>query len=279
MDHDLAEIGTPEAAPRSELVQSLSRGLAIIRAFDRERPSMTLSQVAARTAVSRAVARRFLHTLANDGYVSTDGKYFRLTPKVLDLGYAYLSSLDLWEVAQPIMQEVVAATGESCSASVLDGTDIVYVARVAAGRIMQVGLSIGSRLPAFCASMGRVLLASLPPDKLAAFFRVAELKPRTPRTIVTEAALRQELRRVAAQGWAMVDEELETGLRSLSVPVRGRSGQVIAAINVSCHREVVTGDFGVGCSFATLPAAARGRTARPVCTCRDRPRWCRRVPG
>jgi len=148
MDRDVAEIDTAEAAPRSELVQSLSRGLAIIRAFDRERPSMTLSQVAVRTGVSRAVARRFLHTLVNDGYVGTDGKYFRLTPKVLDLGFAYLSSLDLWEVAQPIMQEVVAATGESCSASVLDGTDIVYVARVAAGRIMQIGLSIGSRLPA-----------------------------------------------------------------------------------------------------------------------------------
>ena len=256
MDSDLAEIETAEAAPRSELVQSLSRGLAIIRAFDRERPSMTLSQVAVRTGVSRAVARRFLHTLANDGYVSTDGKYFRLTPKVLDLGYAYLSSLDLWEVAQPIMQQVVAATGESCSASVLDGTDIVYVARVAAGRIMQIGLSIGSRLPAYCASMGRVLLASLPPEKLAAFFRMAELTPRTPRTIVTEAALRLELCRVAAQGWAMVDEELEAGLRSLSVPVRGRSGQVIAAMNVSCHASSATPEQTLKKCLPVLQAAA-----------------------
>ena len=228
------------SATRSELVQSLSRGLAIIRAFDRERPSMTLSQVAARTGVSRAVARRFLHTLANDGYVTTDGKFFRLTPKVLDLGFAYLSSLDLSQVAQPVMQEVVAATGESCSASVLDGTDIVYVARVAAGRIMQVGLSVGSRLPAFCSSMGRVLLAALPPERLAGFFRVVRMTPYTPRTITGEAALRQELCRVAAQGWAMVNEELETGLRSLSVPVRGRSGQVIAAMNVSCHASAAT---------------------------------------
>lgn len=257
MPNDLAGID-PEAPglPRSELVQSLSRGLAIIRAFDRERPSMTLSQVAARTAVSRAVARRFLHTLASDGYVSTDGKYFRLTPKVLDLGYAYLSSLDLSQVAQPIMQEVVAATGESCSASVLDGTDIVYVARVAAGRIMQVGLSIGSRLPAFCSSMGRVLLASLPPEKLSRFFAVVKMRPYTPRTIVTEAALRQELRRVAAQGWAMVDEELETGLRSLSVPVRGRSGQVIAALNVSCHASAATPEQTVARCLPVLRAAA-----------------------
>jgi IclR family pca regulon transcriptional regulator len=253
MDSDIADI---DAAPRSELVQSLSRGLAIIRAFDRERPSMTLSQVAARTGVSRAVARRFLHTLANDGYVGSDGKYFRLTPKVLDLGYAYLSSLDLWEVAQPIMQEVVAATGESCSASVLDGTDIVYVARVAAGRIMQVGLSIGSRLPAFCSSMGRVLLAAQPPDRLAAFFRVADLTPKTPRTIATEPALRQELCRVAAQGYAMVDEELEMGLRSLSVPVRGRSGQVIAAINVSCHASAATAEQTLERCLPVLRTAA-----------------------
>ncbi len=256
MDADLADLDAIEAVPRSELVQSLSRGLAIIRAFDRERPSMTLSQVAVRTGVSRAVARRFLHTLANDGYVSTDGKYFRLTPKVLDLGYAYLSSLDLWEVAQPIMQDVVAATGESCSASVLDGTDIVYVARVAAGRIMQVGLSIGRRLPAVCSSMGLVLLAAQPPDRLAAFFRVADLSPRTPRTLTTEAAIRQELCRVAAQGWAMVDEELETGLRSLSVPVRGRSGQVIAALNVSCHASSMTPEQTLAKCLPVLRAAA-----------------------
>ena len=260
MPGELADIDPPAleapGVPRSELVQSLSRGLAIIRAFNRERPSMTLSQVAARTAVSRAVARRFLHTLANDGYVSTDGKYFRLTPKVLDLGYAYLSSLDLWEVAQPIMQEVVAATGESCSASVLDGTDIVYVARVAAGRIMQVGLSIGSRLPAFCSSMGRVLLAAQPPDRLATFFATVRMRAYTPRTIVTEPALRQELSRVAAQGWAMVDEELETGLRSLSVPVRGRSGQVIAAMNVSCHASAATPGQTLERCLPVLQAAA-----------------------
>jgi len=256
MDSDVGDTDPNGAAQRSELVQSLSRGLAIIRSFDRDRPSMTLSQVGARTGVSRAVARRFLHTLANDGYVSTDGKYFRLTPKVLDLGYAYLSSLDLWELAQPIMQQVVAATGESCSASVLDGTDIVYVSRVAAGRIMQVALSIGSRLPAFCSAMGRVLLASLPPDKLAAFFAIADLSPRTPRTITTEAALRQELLRVAAQGWALVDEELETGLRSLSVPVRGRSGQVIAAINVSCHANATTPEQTLAKCLPVLQVAA-----------------------
>jgi IclR family pca regulon transcriptional regulator len=262
MDIIAGDRDATEAPARSELVQSLSRGLAIIRAFDRDRPSMTLSQVAVRTGVSRAVARRFLHTLVHDGYVSTDGKYFRLTPKVLDLGYAYLSSLDLWELAQPIMQQVVAATGESCSASVLDGTDIVYVARVAAGRIMQVGLSIGSRLPAFCSSMGRVLLAALTPEKLAAFFAIADLSPRTARTIATEAALRQELQRVAAQGWALVDEELEAGLRSLSVPIRGRSGQVIAAINVSCHANASTPEQTLATCLPVLQAAAAQLSAR-----------------
>jgi IclR family transcriptional regulator, pca regulon regulatory protein len=245
LDHADAEPAEREHAsdtvvPRTELVQSLSRGLAIICAFDRTAPSMTLSQVAARTGVSRAVARRFLHTLASDGYVSTDGKYFRLTPRVLDLGFAYLSSLNVWDVAQPIMQEVVASTGESCSASVLDGTEIVYVARVAAGRIMQVGLGIGSRLPAYCSSMGRVLLAAVNPEQLETFFRDVTLRAYTPRTIITESALRQELCRVAAQGWSLVDEELETGLRSLSVPIRRRSGQVIAAMNVSCHASAAT---------------------------------------
>ncbi len=256
-NHSAAEADLSEpGVPRSELVQSLSRGLAIIRAFDRDAASMTLSQVAARTGVSRAVARRFLHTLAHDGYVSTDGKYFRLTPRVLDLGFAYLSSLNIWDVAQPIMQEVVTSTGESCSASVLDGTEIVYVARVAAGRIMQVGLGIGSRLPAFCSSMGRVLLAACAPEQLDCFFRDAVLKPYTPRTIVQESTLRQELARVAQLGWAMVDEELETGLRSLSVPIRRRSGQVIAAMNVSCHAGACPADQTVAKCLPVLQAAA-----------------------
>jgi IclR family pca regulon transcriptional regulator len=253
---DDALLTDPADAPRSELVQSLSRGLAIIRAFDRHAPNQTLSQVAARTGVSRAVARRFLHTLAADGYVSTDGKYFRLTPRVLDLGFAYLSSLNIWDVAQPIMQEVVTATGESCSASVLDGQEIVYVARVAAGRIMQVGLSIGSRLPANCSSMGRVLLAALPPEQLDAFLANAELKQYTPKTITTTDALRKELLKVAAQGWAMVDEELESGLRSLSVLVRRRSGQVIAAMNVSCHAGGATPEQTLARCLPVLQCAA-----------------------
>lgn len=255
-DSSGAERQDDAGVPRSELVQSLSRGLAIIRAFDASAPSMTLSQVAVRTGVSRAVARRFLHTLAADGYVSTDGKHFRLTPRVLDLGFAYLSSLNIWDVAQPIMQEVVGATGESCSASVLDGTEIVYVARVAAGRIMQVGLGIGSRLPAFCSSMGRVLLSAAAPEQIDAFFRAASIRAYTPRTLVQEAALRQELCRVAAQGYSLVDEELEVGLRSLSVPIRRRSGQVVAAMNISCHAAAATPEQTVAKCLPVLQAAA-----------------------
>jgi IclR family pca regulon transcriptional regulator len=243
-------------ASRSERVQSLTRGLAIIRAFDRDRPSMTLSQVAARTQLSRAVARRFLHTLAAENYVVTDGRYFRLTPKVLDLGYAYLSALDLWDVGQPVLHQVAARTGQSCSASVLDGTDIVYVARVAAARIMKVALNVGSRLPAFCSSMGRVLLAAQPPERLARFFAEAKLLPRTPRTVVCEHALRQELARVSAQGFALVDEELESGLRSLSVPVHGRGGDVIAAINVSCHAGGEPAEHTLARCLPVLQAAA-----------------------
>lgn len=141
--------------------------------------------------------------------------------------------MDVWGVAQPIMEEVVARTGESCSASMLDGDDIVYVARVAAGRIMQVGLSVGSRLPAYCSSMGRVLLAALPPDALDAYF-ASPRKALTARTITGEAELRAAIAQVRACGWSLVDEELEIGLRSLAVPLHRRSGQVIAAMNISC---------------------------------------------
>lgn len=250
-------------APRAELVQSLSRGLAIMRAFERMQPSLTLSQVARRTGLSRAVVRRFLHTLAHDGYVMTDGKYFRLTPKVLDLGFAYLSSLDIWQVAQPVMQEVVVATGESCSASVLDGTDIVYVARVAAGQIMQVGLSVGSRLPAFCSAMGRVLLGGLDANRLAALFANAELRRFTDRTVTDPHALQAIVAQVRAQGYALVDEELELGLRSLAVPIRRGSGELAAAMNISAHVSRRRVEEMLSCGLPVLQDAAR-RIARSL---------------
>ena len=156
--------GAPAAS--DQYVQSLARGLAVIRAFDTEHPKMTLTEVAARTELTRATARRFLHTLVELGYVRTDGKIFALTAKVLQLGYAYLSGLSLPQLAQPHLEELSLELGESTSAAVLEGTDIAYIARVSTRRIMTVGITVGTRFPAYATSMGRVLLAALPPAKL-----------------------------------------------------------------------------------------------------------------
>lgn len=246
----------PDRQPRTERVQSLSRGLAVIRAFERHAQSMTLTEVAERAGLPRAVARRFLLTLVQDGYASTDGRRFRLTPKILDLGFAFLTSMDIAELAQPAVAEVAAATQESCSASMLDGTDIIYVARVAGGRIMQIGLNVGSRLPAFCTSMGRVLLAHLPAQERDAFFRAAHLVALTPRTVTDEPALRSTLDDVRRQGWALVDEELEPGLRSISVPIMRRSGTVVAAMTVCTHASRRSLDEMVGVCLPPLREAA-----------------------
>lgn len=236
--------GDPPANPPSkpggsgggpDFVQSLVRGLEVIRAFGKEAPRLTLSEVAKATGLTRATARRFLLTLVEIGYVSWDGKHFTLTPKVLGLGYAYLSSMPFWDIAQAYMEEVVEAVRESCSISVLDGTEIVYVARVPTKRIMAVGLSIGTRLPAYCTSMGRVLLADLPPDELDRYFAAARLEKLTERTVAVEAELRRLLADIRRQGHAVVDQELEHGLLSVAVPIRDPRGRVLAALNVGSH--------------------------------------------
>ncbi|MEV0380110.1 IclR family transcriptional regulator C-terminal domain-containing protein [Nonomuraea sp. NPDC050643] len=216
-------------------VQSLARGLAVIRAFSATEPELTLSQVARATGLSRAAARRFLLTLTDLGYVRGDGRLFALTPRVLELGYAYLSSLSLPEVADPHLERLAAEVRESASVAVLDGEDVVYVARVATARIMRVTISIGTRFPAYCTSMGRVLLAGLRPQELEAYLERAELRRLTSRTLVLPAALRAELDQVRDMGWAMVDQELEEGLRSIAAPIRDRSGRTVAAVNVSTH--------------------------------------------
>jgi IclR family pca regulon transcriptional regulator len=219
----------------AEFVQSLGRGLTVFSAFSREQPTMTLSEVARSTGLTRATARRILFTLCALGYASNDGKRFALTPKVLDIGYAYLSSLDLAGIAQAEMEALVEHTHESCSAAVLDGSEIVYVVRVPTKRIMAISLGLGSRLPAFAASMGRVLLADLAPDDLDAHLARTKLEPLTERTISDEAELRAELDRVRRQGWSLVDQELEEGVRSVAAPLRDRSGRAVAALNVSSH--------------------------------------------
>ncbi|MFC7340477.1 IclR family transcriptional regulator [Saccharopolyspora griseoalba] len=225
----------PESDTGAGYVQSLARGLAVIRAFDESSPEMTLSEVARSTNLSRAAARRFLHTLVQLGYVWSDGRVFALTPRVLELGFAYLSSVSLPEIAQPHLEHLVSEVHESASVSVLDGGDIVYVARVPTSRIMTVSINIGTRFPAYATSMGRVLLADLPEDKLRAQLDEVELAPLGPRTITDPAELREELARVRQQGWALVDQELEAGLRSISVPIKDRYDRVVAAANISSH--------------------------------------------
>ena len=232
-------------AESPDFVVSLARGLQIIKAFGQAtsepeqipnlRPSdaLTVSEVAEKTGLARAVVRRFLYTLVELGYVITDGKYFRLTARILDLGYAYLSSFPLPKIAERFLEQVTLETKESSSASVLEGFDIVYVARVQTRRIMSISLSVGSRLPAFCTSMGRVLLAQLPEQMLERYLQSATFSKFTERTVCNADELRKEIRSVSKQGYALVDQELELGLRSLAVPVFAGGSRTVAAVNVS----------------------------------------------
>lgn len=225
------------AAPVREehFVQSLARGLAVVRVFGPESAALTLSEVAKATGLTRAAARRFLLTLVDLGYVRSDGREFSLTPRVLELGYAYLSSLSLPDLAEPHLEWLVAEVGESSSMSVLDGDDVVYVARVPTSRIMTVAINVGTRFPAYATSMGRVLLAGLDADGLDAYLRRAKLRPLTGSTVVDRDGLRTAVVKAREHGWAMVDQELEEGLRSVAAPVHGRDGRVAAAVNVSAH--------------------------------------------
>jgi IclR family pca regulon transcriptional regulator len=218
-----------------QFVKSLERGLAVIRALGAAGPGRTLSDVAHDTGLTRASARRFLLTLEQLGYVRSHDRRFTLTPRALDLGYAFLSSLTLPQIAQPHLRELVERVHESSSVSVLDGSDVVYVAREPTQRIMTVAIAVGTRFPAYATSMGRVLLAGLEAAALSAFLDRAELKPLTASTVRSKGDLRRELDRVRAQGWALVDQELEDGLRSIAVPIHEPGGTVAAAINLSTH--------------------------------------------
>jgi IclR family pca regulon transcriptional regulator len=229
----MSEIVQGTGTRSGEFVQSLERGLAVIRAFGTDRARMTLSEVAREAELSRASARRFLHTLVELGYVVTDGREFALRPQVLELGYAYLSSLSLPEVAQPHLEQLAEDVGESSSVAVLDGTDIVYVARVATRRIMSAAIQVGTRFPAAATSMGRALLAHVPDGERETVLADATLAALTPRTITDKGLLRAELDTVREQGWALVDQELEEGLRSIAAPLCDTAGRVVAAVNVS----------------------------------------------
>jgi IclR family pca regulon transcriptional regulator len=219
----------------SDFVQSLERGLAVIRAFDAEHRELALSDVARATGLTRAAARRFLLTLVKLGYVNFADGRFSLRPRVLELGYAYLSSLTLPEVAEPHMEALVAKVNESSSISVLDDLEVVYVVRVPTRRIMSITLSVGTRLPAYATSMGRVLLATLPEDELEERLSRIEIRPLTARTVKDKDELGAILAATRKQGYAATDQELEEGLRSLAVPIRDASDAVVAALNVSVH--------------------------------------------
>ncbi len=224
-----------DAGAGAHYVQSLERGLAVITAFDHDHPAMTPTEVAQRTDLSRATARRFLLTLTDLGFVRVQDGRFTLTPppQVLRLGTAYLSGLGLPQIAQPHLERLSADLHESTSAAVLDRTDIVYVARVGTRRIMSVGITVGTRFPAHATSMGRVLLAHLDEDELDAYFATAELRPLTDATVHDEPTLRATLAEVREQGWACVEQELEPGLASVAAPLRRADGAVVAAANVS----------------------------------------------
>jgi len=221
---------------------SLARGLAVIRGFSQQRRKMSIAQLSLRTGIPRAAVRRCLYTLGKLGYVgSEDGRMFALRPQILSLGHAYLSSVPLVMAAQPILDQVSETIHESCSLAILDGDEILYVARSSAStRIMSIDLGVGSRLPAHCTSMGRVLLAGMGEPELATFLRRVKLAPFTNRTIVAKDALADTVERVRKQQYAVVDQELEIGLRSIAVPVKDFRDRISAAINISVQAPRVT---------------------------------------
>jgi IclR family transcriptional regulator, pca regulon regulatory protein len=226
---------TTQARPSREFVKGVQRGFAVIKAFSADLHALTIAEVAARTGLTRAVARRYLLTLQELGCVVQNGSHFKLTPRLLDLGFTYLSTLDVAHFAQPAMENVVEKLHESCSVSVLDGSDCVYVARVPAKRIMSINLVVGSRLPAHATSMGKVLLASLSAEAFDAYFANARLNRLTKRTICDETTLRRVVKEVRERGWAFADQESEDGVRTVAAPIVDRSQQTVAAINVSGH--------------------------------------------
>lgn len=220
---------------------SLARGLAVIEAFSQRKRQLSISQLGARTGLSRAAVRRCLYTLTKLGLAgSDDGRYFFLRPRVLALGHSYISSMPLAAAAQPVLDHVSGLLHESCSIAALDDLEIVYVARASVTRIMSIDLHVGSRLPAFCTSMGRVMLANLPPDELEERLKRIEITRHTPRTVSSIEKFRQVLHMVRRNAFAIVDQELELGLRSMAVPIQSPNGKVLMALNVGAHARRVS---------------------------------------
>lgn len=234
---------TEKPAVRSlEGVQSFERGLAVIRAFDRENSRLTLAAVARRSNLPRAAARRFLQSLKQLNYVGTDGNVFFLRPRILELGYSFLSSFSPAEVSLPHIERLAADVQEFTATAVLDLPDIVYVARATTNRLMSISLLVGSRLPAYCTSMGRILLAAMSDADLDRFLATADLRRHTETTITDRDELHKELLDVRRRGWALINAELERGMRSIAVPLHGSSGSVLGAVNISAHAGRVQAD-------------------------------------
>jgi IclR family transcriptional regulator, pca regulon regulatory protein len=227
--------GRPHHRDDREFMTTLAKGLAVLGAFGRERPTMTLSEAAEIAQLSRATARRVLRTLAALGYVEQNGRSFSLTARIFDLGSAYLSTQNWVDRALPLMRELSERMGESCSAAIVQGTEIVYVARIPARRIMSAALAVGSRLPAFHTALGRAQIGFLDEAEIWRRLMSLRIEAYTPYTITDVQALFERVRADREQGFAIIDEELERGLRALAVPILDRSGQPIAAINLSTH--------------------------------------------
>jgi len=216
---------------KTDIIASLAKGLRVIECFGADHPRLAIADVAEATGLDRATARRCLLTLHHHGYADYDGKFFSLTPRVLRLGMGALAALPLPQIVQPWLDQLSEQIGQSCSVSILDETEIVYVARAAQRRVMSIGLMPGSRLPAHCTSMGRVLLAALPPDAARAVIDASDLTPRTPHALTDPGEILAAIAKVRASGHAVIDQEVELGLRSLAVPVLSVHGTVVAALN------------------------------------------------
>ena len=224
-----------EAMTDPSFMTSLARGLAVVRAFSDQRRSLTIAQISHKTGIPRAAVRRCLYTLKRLGYADSEANNFFLKPKILSLGYSYLSSTPLTVSAQPCLNGISRALNESCSLAVLDNEEVLYVARSATSRVMSIALNTGSRLPAYCTSLGRVLLASQSDEALQQYFDTVKLRAYTERTVISVARLREILSEVRVSGYSVVEEELEVGLRSIAVPVRGASGVVHASLNIGAQ--------------------------------------------
>lgn len=255
-----------------DFIEAIARGLDVLTAFGPRHPRMSLAEVATATGLARPTARRILRTLETLGYVRPDQGAFALTPRVMDLGLVYVQSLGLWDVARPHLERLVAATNESSSIAQLDGSDIVYVARVAVPKIIALRVSIGTRFPAVPTSLGKVLLAGLPAEDLDSVLAQPGRSGVQPRWQPSRAELDAVLSEVRAKGWALTDEQLALGIRSVAAPLRDGAGRVIAALNVTVHAaetslETLVGEYlplllqaagDVSADFARYQAAPMG---------------------